>query len=81
MADTSYLREILTWAADNKEWVFSGYGLAVIGCVAFIGIVVFCGWLYYKNKNSGQTAKAGDGAIVIQSGRDSNIGDINAHRK
>lgn len=73
MADTSNGQTIITWFFDNKEWVFSGCGVAII--------VGFCGWLFCKNKNSGQAAKAGDGAIVIQSGRDSNIGDINARRK
>lgn len=73
MADITYIQEMYDWIVKSKEWVFSGCGVAII--------VGFCGWLFCKNKNSGQAAKAGDGAIVIQSGRDSNIGDINARRK
>ena len=73
MADITYIQEAYDWCAKNKEWVFSGCGVAAI--------TILGGWLFCKNKNSGQTAKTGDGAIVIQSGRDSNIGDINARRK
>lgn len=58
MADTSNGQMIITWFFDNKDWVFSGCGVAAI--------TIFGGWLFCKNKNSGQTAKAGDGAIVIQ---------------
>ncbi len=30
MADTNYWQTIITWVADNKEWAFSGAGVAVI---------------------------------------------------
>lgn len=80
MAGTSYLQEILSWVADNKEWVVSSPGVAVIVCVVVIGIVVICVWQYYKNKSSGQTAVAKNG-IIYQAGRDFNIGDKNEFRK
>ena len=73
MADTSNGQMIITWFFDNKEWVFSGCGVAAI--------VGFCGWLFCKNKNSGQTAKASNGAIVIQAGRDIKIGGENGSQK
>ncbi len=73
MVDTSYLQEIFTWVADNKEWAFSGLGVAVVGGV--------CGWLFGKKQHGQQTATAkncGSSMQAAENGRNYSVGDGSA---
>jgi hypothetical protein len=60
------LKEIVAWVCDNKEWLFSGAGLLVIGWV---------GRLFSKKRyaSSIQTIRSGDGSTNVQAGRDVSI--------
>lgn len=48
MADMSNGQMIITWVADNKEWVFSGCGVAAI--------TILGSWLFLRNKKTGKSA-------------------------
>ena len=54
---------IITFAIDNKEWLFSGIGIAVITLI---------GRFFFKKRQaaSTQSIHAGDGSTNIQSGGD-----------
>ena len=51
----------MDWILNNKEWIFSGIGVAVI--VAIVGLV------FGKQKNK-QIQKSGNNSINIQVGGD-----------
>jgi hypothetical protein len=53
------------WILQNKEWLFSGLGLVVIGW--------FITWLINRNKKTGQLQKSGKNSTNIQAGNDINI--------
>jgi len=53
----------LEWIMENKEWLFSGVGVAFF--VALIRGV--------KNQSNKQVQKGGDGSVNIQVGGDVNI--------
>jgi hypothetical protein len=57
------INNILNWIVQNKEWIFSGIGVAVI--TGFISILS-------KNKgtSSKQTIRSGGGSNNLQAGRD-----------
>lgn len=65
----------MEWLYQNKEWLFSGIGLAVLS--AIVGLL-FKG----KNRKGNQNINTGDGSVNMQSERDIeiNIGDKNAKR-
>lgn len=54
---------IMTFLIDNKEWLFSGAGIAVI---ALIGRFLF----KKRQAASTQSIRSGDGSTNIQSGGD-----------
>lgn len=60
------LKEIIKWIANNKEWLFSGLGIA-----AAAGIIKI---LFFRSKPK-QVQKSGKDSISIQAGGDVNIGD------
>lgn len=60
------LNEIIKWIANNKEWLFSGMGIAILA-----GIIKF---LFFRN-NPKQVQKTGNDSISIQAGGDVHIGD------
>ena len=55
------------WIINNKEWLFSGIGLAV---VAWVGRLIF----KQTFASSVQTIRSADGSTNVQAGRDVNIG-------
>jgi hypothetical protein len=55
---------IWDWIVENKVWVFSGAGIAIIG-----GIFTLIKWLLNKNKRDStvnQSQKSGKNSINIQ---------------
>lgn len=68
MSDISWLTDTWNWLAQNKEWLFSGAGLVVLGKLIT---------LFFRKKSAGgvsQKAKATHGSTVIQVGRDFHSG-------
>lgn len=61
------MKEFIVWVIDNKEWLFSGAGVAAV-----IGI----GGLIFKKRNASptQTIRSGNNSINIQANRDVNMG-------
>ena len=60
---------MLDWLLRNKEWVFSGAGVAAI-----VGII---GWIRSKRHDGSalhQSQRSGSNSTNIQAGRDVNIG-------
>lgn len=57
---------MMEWIMENKEWIFSGVGVVVIGAVGR--------FLYKKRSESGQVQKSGKNSVNIQVGKDFNIG-------
>jgi len=51
----------MEWIMNNKEWIFSGIGVAIISLI--IG-------LFLKKKSTKMKQKSGDSSINIQIGRD-----------
>ena len=51
----------MNWLIENREWVFSGAGIAIIGAVG--GLF----WRSNAKKTSHQVIKAGDNSNNIQS--------------
>ena len=60
------LNEIIKWIVNNKEWLFSGMGFAIL-----VGIVKF---LFFRDKPT-QVQKSGNDSISIQAGGDVHIGN------
>ena len=56
----------VAWVIDNKEWVFSGAGLAIVG---------WMGRLFFKKNSasSTQTISSGDSSTNVQAGRDASF--------
>ncbi|WP_228052530.1 hypothetical protein [Nodosilinea sp. LEGE 07298] len=67
--------KLMQWFNDNKEWVFSGIGLSVIGLI----------WkFFFKDKSSSsrsQTIRSGRNSTNFQAGRDINNGKFPKRRK
>lgn len=60
------MEDFIAWVIDNKEWLFSGVGVAII-----IGIV---GLIFKKTyASSTQTIRSGERSTNIQVGRDVSI--------
>ena len=52
---------------NNKEWLFSGVGIVIVGVILRV---------FFKTKpGSNQTIKSGKNSKNIQAGRDIHIGD------
>jgi hypothetical protein len=66
---------MLDWLWENRQWVFDGIGIAIIG-----GVIA---WLRSRKKgDSGihQSQRSGKNSVNLQSGRDINIGgDVGKH--
>lgn len=64
------MEELWAWVIKNKEWLFSGIGVVVIGWIV---------QLIFKKSNSSstQTIRSGDGSTNVQGGRDVNVGTKN----
>lgn len=54
---------ILNWIIGNKEWLFSGVGVFVLG-------------LFLYKKGTSQKQSSGPNSINIQSGGDTTVGDV-----
>jgi hypothetical protein len=52
----------MKWIIDNKEWVFSGIGVAILG------------WLFFRSSNK-QVQKGGNNSKNIQVGGNLNINE------
>ena len=51
------MNNIINWIIDNKEWVFSGIGIALVGLL----LRIVCHFISRKNNiNVKQTSKNGD---------------------
>lgn len=61
------MEDFFAWIIDNKEWLFSGIGLAV---VAWVGRLIF----KKTYASSTQTISSGDSSTNVQAGRDVSIG-------
>lgn len=61
------MENFVSWIIDNKEWLFSGAGLVVIGWLVR---------LIFKKRNGSinQNIHSGDNSINLQAGKDVNIG-------
>ena len=61
---------MIDWFIANKEWVFSGIGIAIIS------------WFFIrKSKNQKQTQKSGNNSINIQVGKNLNINKSQSEEK
>lgn len=60
-------RFILNWIIENKDWIFSGIGVTVLGIVGY-----FIKRKFDKRKPS-QTITSGDYSNNIQGGKDVNV--------
>jgi hypothetical protein len=58
---------MLEWIADNKEWIFSGIGVTVLGTI--------CSWAIRKKhcRSTGQTQRGSGNSRNVQVGRDINL--------
>jgi hypothetical protein len=59
----------MEWLIKNKEWVFDGFGVAIIA-----GLIA----LFFKPKSEKtpkQTQRSGDNSINIQAGGNVHLGD------
>jgi plastocyanin domain-containing protein len=69
------MEKLMQWINDNKEWVFSGIGLALIGLI----------WkFFFKDKSASgrsQTIRSGRNSTNFQAGRDINKGKLPKRRK
>lgn len=69
------MANLMQWMNDNKEWIFSGIGLAVIGLI----------WKFlFKEKSSSgrsQTIRSGRNSTNFQAGRDINTNKSPKRRK
>ena len=61
------MEHFVAWVIDNKEWLFSGFGLVV---VAWVGRLIF----KKTYASSSQTIRSGDSSTNVQAGRDVRIG-------
>lgn len=62
------MKECIAWIVKNKEWVFSGVGVAIIAWVAGI---------FKKTRASSmQIIHSGDNSMNVQAGRDLKIKSI-----
>ena len=57
------MEEIWSFIRTNKEWIFSGIGVAVISFIAYL----------LKTKSPKQHQRGGRGSTNIQAGRDISI--------
>lgn len=64
------MEDFVVWVIDNKQWLFSGVGLAV---------VVWVGRLIFKKRSASttQNIRSGDNSTNIQAGGDINVGTRN----
>ena len=61
------IEPVLKWIYDNKEWVFSGVGVAIV-------TVLVSSLLLNKRRNSpGQNQESGKASVNLQAARDINI--------
>ncbi|WP_405176363.1 hypothetical protein MHI27_12025 [Paenibacillus sp. FSL H8-0261] len=68
----------MNWIADNKDWIFSGVGVMVLGIIGFF----VKRFLDKEKKQSGQSIASGNNSNNVQGGNDVNvtIGDNNVRR-
>ena len=60
--------EIISWFNSNKEWVFSGIGVAIFSIIIT--------WFFRRSQSKKQIQKSGNNSVNIQ------IGDsLNLHSK
>ena len=59
------LSDILQFILDNKEWIFSGVGVAIVVAVA--------GYFFRKKSGINQSIKSGSNSTNIQAGQDVHI--------
>jgi plastocyanin domain-containing protein len=57
-------KENMEWIIKNKDWIFSGIGVFILGLII--------NW-FRKGKSNSQTQKSGSNSTNFQSGRDINI--------
>ncbi|SMG34604.1 hypothetical protein [Fibrobacter sp. UWB13] len=60
------MENILNCISENKEWLFSGLGIVLLGWIVKI--------IFFRNKPT-QVQKSGKDSINIQAGGDVHIGD------
>ena len=74
---TSFLGAVhmFRWLVANREWIFSGVGVAVIGS--------FVGWLVHRDRaiRSNQTQHGGVDSLNLQAGRDITVNKNDLHRR
>jgi hypothetical protein len=62
----------MEWLEKNKEWIFSGIGVAIIG---WIGAWIFLRQKPEKGGNKKQSQRSGSNSINIQAGDNIHLGD------
>jgi high-affinity Fe2+/Pb2+ permease len=62
------METIFSWIDSNKEWFFSGIGVAIITTIISL--------FFMRTRSKKQTQKSGDNSVNIQVG-----GNINIHTK
>lgn len=66
------MNEAWSWIARNYQWVFDGFGVALV--------VMLAGLIWQKKRRGAQTIQAGRNSINLQARGDISIqgGDLNA---
>ncbi len=60
--------DLLQWFEENKEWVFSGWGVAVISA-GFSIVIALCSWFWAKRKKPEPTStQQADNSSINQQG-------------
>lgn len=71
MSDTNYLQVITTWIVDNKEWVFSGFGVSAT--------TIFGGLLFRRRQSSGQHAHSEGNSKTFLAGGNISTTEVHNH--
>ncbi|MED1603657.1 hypothetical protein [Alkalihalophilus marmarensis] len=61
----------MDWILENKEWIFSGAGIAIFTVL---------GAIFKRKKSNKQTQKLGDNSTAYQAGGNISIGDKDGNK-
>lgn len=57
---------MVDWLIKNKEWFFSGIGVALLSWLV--------AWIFHRKNELGQSQSSGSNSVNLQAGNDINIG-------
>ena len=66
---------MLDWILENKEWLFSGVGVKIVG-VILTALITVAGWLFWKRRK-GDDRKSGVTELTSAPVQQINIGSGN----